>query len=91
MGSARNIWIAEQQVFLVECEECSTFTVTRERRTAFRKAWRIGDREVLMHLEAVSQYLRHAGDDGDREVTGTSWMLFAVEGHHADDEPDDAG
>ena len=83
------MWIDEKEAFLFDCEECSTFTITRERRTALEEAWRVGDREVLMYLEAVSRYLRHADDDGDREVTDASWMSFAVEGQRLNDEPDD--
>lgn len=79
-ASAQGLWIEEKQNYLFECEACSIFTITNERQQAFEKAWRCDDREVLMYLEALSRYLRLAGDDDDREVTADSWMSLAAEG-----------
>jgi hypothetical protein len=88
-ASASSTWIDEREVFLVDCDECTTFTITKERWTAFEDAWHVSDREILMYLEAVSRYLRRANDDADREVTIASWMLFAIEGQHLNDERDE--
>lgn len=88
-GSASCIWIDERRVFLVECENCTTFTITEERSRAFQDAWHSSDRQVLMCLEAISRYLRLGGEDCDREITAATWMSFAVEGEHEDDGPPD--
>ena len=86
-GSASCIWIEERRVFLVECENCTTFTITEERSRAFQDAWRSSDGQVLMCLEAISRYLRLGGEDCDREITAATWMSFAVEGEHEEDDP----
>jgi hypothetical protein len=83
-GSARVIYIDEQHEFLVECDNCTTFTISEERRSAFREAWRLNDRETLMKLELLSRYLRLGGDDCDREVTDESWISLALEGGDMD-------
>jgi len=84
-ASAGGIWIDDKNVFLFECEECSTFTITSERRTAFEEAWRTGDRDTIAYLEAVARYLRSAAEDDDRDVTADTWIGFAVEGQHIAD------
>jgi len=86
-GSASCIWIDERRVFLVECENCTTFTITEERSRAFQDAWRSRDRQLLMFLEAISRYLRLGGEDCDREITAANWMSFAIEGEHEEDDP----
>ena len=85
-GSAGQMWIDERKVTLVECENCSTFTITKDCAEAFLEAWRTGDRETLMCLEQLSRYLRLGGDDCDREVTVESWLSLAIEGENFDDE-----
>jgi len=81
-ASAREIWLDENGVFLVQCEQCSTFTITPERRTAFAEAWRDHRRELLMFLELISCYLRLADDDGQRDVSADTWMHLAAEGEN---------
>ena len=71
-SSASCIWIDERRVFLVECENCTTFTITEERSRAFQDAWHSSDRQVLMCLEAISRYLRLGGEDCDREITAAT-------------------
>jgi hypothetical protein len=83
-GSATAIWIEEQREFLLKCDNCTTFTITEERQSAFREAWRLGDRETLMKLELLSHYLRLGGEDCDREVTADTWLSLALEGEHID-------
>jgi len=83
-GSASATWIEEKGQFLVKCDNCTTFTITQERHTAFMNAWHYDDRETLMKLESLSQYLRLGADDCDREVTAESWILLALEGAHMD-------
>jgi hypothetical protein len=80
------MWLDENRFYLVECENCTTFTITKECRKTFTTAWRTNDRETLMYLESVSRYLRLGADDCDREVTDASWMSFAVEGQHMNDD-----
>lgn len=80
------MWIDERNVFLVECEDCTTFTITDERVAAFHDAWRTDHRETLMCLEHLSRYLRLGGDDCDREVTAENWLSLAIEGEHIDDD-----
>ncbi len=83
--SAVGTWVDGNAIFLFDCEQCSTFTITMERLAAFEEAWRVGDRDTLMCLEAISHYLRRAGDDGDRDITDASWMEFALDGQFGDD------
>jgi hypothetical protein len=77
--SASSLWIDDRGVFLVECENCTTFTITPELVTVFQHAWLTNSHEPLMRLEALSRYLRLGGDDCDREVTAENWMLLAAE------------
>ena len=76
--------IDEKGQFLMECDNCTTFTITQERQAEFMNAWHLDDRETLMKLELLSRYLRLGGDDCDREVTAESWILLALEGEHMD-------
>ena len=78
-ASASRTWVEERAVFLVECDDCTTFTITPERLSTFHDAWRTGDREVLMYLELLSRYLRLGDDDCDREITDLTWKAFAAE------------
>ena len=83
-ASASCTWVEECALFLVECDNCTTFTITSERRAMFEDAWRSGDREVLMCLELLSRHLRVGGDDCDREITALTWRALAAEGEQWD-------
>jgi hypothetical protein len=90
-GSAVGTQIDDPPVALFECEQCSTFTITTERMAVFANAWQRNDRETLMYVEAISAYLRHAGDDDERHISDETWIKFAVEGQdfNNDDEPNE--
>ena len=63
-------WIDEQQKFLVECQQCTTFTITKTLIEMF-----LGSLTTYEHhlKELLSRYLRNAGDEDEREITETSW------------------
>ena len=71
---------------LVECIQCTTFTISGERLGAFGAAWQNGDREMLMCMEHLSRYLRLETDDADREITAESWMPMVIEGQNAEED-----
>ena len=78
--------IDERNVTLVECDDCTTFTITDDRTNIFAEPWRIDDRETVIRIEHLSRYLRLGGDDCDREVTPENRLSLAIEGGHMDDE-----
>lgn len=80
------MWVEQRRCVAVECDVCTTFTITTERLRAFRQAWRQDDRAILLRLEQLSRYLRRAGDEGERAVTEASWLALAIEGAHRDDD-----
>ena len=69
-------WMEERSQFFVECPGCTTFTITGTLAARFRCALHPDERR---HVDRLSRYLHHAGDDDDREVTEDSWQRMAAE------------
>ena len=69
-------WIDEKQLFLVDCQQCTTFTITKTLVELFRGSLTASERHLRKQL---SCYLRNAGDDDERELTETSWCRLAEE------------
>lgn len=59
---------------LVECSHCTTFTIEKDLAASFRRPQNFSE---LQRLRLLSLYLQQARDDDDREVTQTSWKIFA--------------
>ena len=68
------LWLDEKNFFLVECPDCTTFTITESLVRLFRCALAPDDRDSLRRL---ANYLHNAGDDDDREITEESWRRLA--------------
>lgn len=77
-------WVEERQRFLVECDHCTTFTITRERCDAADTHWSSRDPDAAAILAALSRYLSRAGEDDERDIIDETRMAFAIEG--ADEE-----
>ena len=70
-------WLDEQEQFLVDCPQCTPYTITPGMANRFRCRLASDDRGMV---ERLSCYLHQAGDDDDREVTEESWRRLAAEG-----------
>ena len=69
-------WLEEYRQFLVECPQCTTFTITPTLAARFRFVLVPDERRLV---ERLSRYLQQAGDDDDREVTEDSWVGLAAQ------------
>ena len=67
-------WIEERQRFLVECPQCTTFTITERLANRFRCLLEPDERRLVAQL---SRYLQHAHEDDDRDLTEDSWVSLA--------------
>ena len=77
---AQATWVEERETSLVDCAWCGTFTITPECEASFRGARRLKDNDMLLTIRCLSAYLRHAGEDDERDITTESWRGLAVEG-----------
>lgn len=66
----------DRSQFFVECPERTTFTITARWLPVSVAACILKRRRLV---DRLSRYLRHAGDDDDREVTEDSWQRMAAE------------
>ena len=69
-------WLEEHQLFLVQCRQCTTFTITATLAELFQGSLAPHDRLLV---ERLSRYLYRAGDDDERELTETSWVRLSAE------------
>lgn len=69
-------WMGERRQFLIECPQCTTFTITAPLAARFRCALHPEERQLV---DRLSRYLRDANDDDDREITESSWIGLAAE------------
>ena len=69
-------WMEERRQFLVECPQCTTFTITAQLTARFRCELHPDHRRLVARL---SRYLRDAGEDDEREITEDSWTWLAAE------------
>ena len=69
-------WIDDKLMFLIDCQQCTTFTITKTLVELFRGSLTASERRLRIRL---SCYLRNAGDDDERELTETSWFRLAEE------------
>ncbi len=69
-------WVDEREQFLVDCPQCTPYTITLGMANRFRCLLDPDERRMV---ERLSRYLHQAGDDDDREVTEESWLRLAAE------------
>jgi hypothetical protein len=85
LSPATCVAVEEQNLLFVECSSCTTFTIDDEMQMQVASARARNDVEELLAWEAVSRYLRAAGDDDARDVNAQTWGEMAAAGGPDDD------